>query len=185
MNKTQLSLSFYDDAALKKMPETNIIAAIIGRYEPLEREIMPQAMAAIGSAIQSTAGLGQLLEELYQRHKGAKWEEVYEKIGLPFSFVQANKFRHQWNNRDKVITAVDPTPLALTNAFRHAELLPEPEPQPKSELPPMPFTLKFSFDTSREVNTWGKENVIDFLTRTEKIELLRMKAKAFIASGAQ
>lgn len=185
MNETQLSLSFYDDAALKKMPETDIIAAILGRYEPLEREIMPQAMAAIGSAIQSTAGLGQLLEELYQRHKGAKWEEVYQKIGLPFSFVQANRFRNQWNNKGKVIDAADPTPLALTNAFRHAELLPEPEPQPKSELPPMPFSLKFSFDTSREVNTWGRENVVDFLTRTEKIELLRMKAKAFIASGAQ
>jgi hypothetical protein len=49
----------------------------------------------------------------------------------------------------------------------------------------MPFTLKFSFDTSREVNTWGKENVVDFLQRTEKIEVLRTKAKAFISNGAK
>ena len=183
MSETQLSLSFYDDAALKKMPETDIIDAILGRHAPLERDIMPAAMAAVGAAIQSTAGLGQLLEEIYQRHKGGKWEEVYAKLNMPFTFVQANRFRQQWVNRDKVIFASEPSPLALTNAYRHAELLPEPEPQPKSDLPPMPFTLKFSFDTSREVNTWGKENVVDFLQRTEKIEVLRTKAKAFIASG--
>lgn len=179
----QLSLSFYDDAALKKMPETEIMAAIFGKFEPLEREIMPAAMAAIGAAIQGTASIGQLIEELYQRHKGAKWEDVYPKFNFPFSLVQANRFRQQWLNKGRVIDNSEPTPLALTNAYRHAELLPEPEPQPKSELPPPPFKLNFSFDTSREFATWGRENVIDFLTRTEKIELLRMKAKAFIAAN--
>jgi len=179
----QLTLSFYDDQHLKKMPETEIMAAIFGKFEPLEKQIMPAAMAAIGTAIQSTAGIGQLIEELYQRHKGAKWEEVYSRFGFPFSIVQANRFRQQWLNRDRVINAAEPTPLALTNAYRHAELLPEPEPQPKSDLPPPPFKLTFSFDTARDFATWGRENVIDFLTRTEKIELLRMKAKAFIAAN--
>ena len=122
MSETQLSLSFYDDAALKKMPETDIIDAILGRHAPLERDIMPAAMAAVGAAIQSTAGLGQLLEEIYQRHKGGKWEEVYAKLNMPFTFVQANRFRQQWVNRDKVIFASEPSPLALTNAYRHAEL---------------------------------------------------------------
>lgn len=177
----QLSLSFYNESELRKLPDSEIIAKINGGFPTLDTEIMPQAMAAIGTAIKYTAQLGQLLDELYTRHK-ASWNESFPKMGFPFSQHHADLFRQQWRNRDRVMNAAEPKPNELKTAYVHALLLPEPDPQPKSEIPKAPFRLTFSFD-SKPVQEWGREYVIDFLTRTEKVELLRMQAKAFIASG--
>jgi hypothetical protein len=178
----QLTLSFYDDAAIKTMTDSEIIADIARKVGPHEAETMPLAVAAIERALISSAQIGQLLEAIRDRHSGTSWPEVFAKLNLPISQSTADRYRQQWLNKDRVFFADAPTPLALTKAYRDAELLPQPEPAEKSDLPPPPFRLTFSV-LDKPVEQWGREYVVDFLTRTERVEQLRKDAKEFIAKG--
>ena len=178
----QLTLGFYDDKQLRGMPETDVLALILEKIPRHESEVMPAAMASIALALKSSAQLGQLLEEIHNRHKGTSWPEVFAKLDLGISQSTADRYRQQWINRDRVFFTEDHTPLALTKAYQHAELLPQPEPSEKPQLPPPPFKLNFSF-SDKPVAEWGREYVVDFLTRTEKVEKLRVEAKDFISKG--
>jgi len=178
----QLTLGFYDDKELRGLQETEVINIILAKLPKHESEVMPAAMASIAMALKSSAQLGQLLEEIHNRHKGTSWPEVFAKLNLGISQSTADRYRQQWINRDRVFFTEDQTPLALTNAYRHAELLPQPEPTVKPDLPPPPFKLTFTI-SEKPVAEWGREYIIDFLTRTEKVEKLRVEAKAFIAAG--
>jgi hypothetical protein len=178
-NTHQLTLGFYDDKELRGLPETEVINLILGKLPRHETEVMPAAMASIALALKSSAQLGQLLEEIHNRHKGTSWTEVFTKLNLGISQSTADRYRQQWINRNRVFFTEDHTPLVLTKAYQHAELLPQPEPTAKPDLPPPPFKLNFSF-SDKPVAEWGREYVVDFLTRTEKVEKLRTEAKAFI-----
>ena len=171
-----------DEAALKRMPESQILNRLKESYPAIQNTV-ENTVYKIYHCLRLTSAAGQMLEELARRYRG-EWAKVLPIMipGLPLR--TADLWRSQWRNLKRVNHPNgEPDPTEYVKAYRRAGCLPKPDPyEPNPDHFPAPYRFYFKQKEHKPIENWGSENWKIFLRETEPILKLREQAEKLLNS---